>query len=84
METVGRKDAPEINDQSTSLGRRALLRAGWAIPVIAATPLMNTASAMSSVNCANLQSKLYKHINSGDYDAASDIVNKMINSGCQF
>jgi hypothetical protein len=84
MDTVGREDAPEVNVQSTSLGRRALLRAGWAIPVIAATPLMNTASAMSAVNCANLQTKLYKHINSGDYDAASDIVAKMIEGGCRF
>ena len=65
------------------VSRRALLKAGWVVPVIAATPLMNTASAVSSVNCANLQAKLVKHINSGDYDAANDMVNKIIDSGCQ-
>ena len=66
------------------VSRRALLKAGWVVPAIAATPLMNTASAMSSVNCANLQAKLVKHINNGDYDAANDMVNKIIDSGCQF
>ena len=84
MEYVGREESPETNESGVSKGRRALLRAGWAIPVIAATPLMNTASAVSSVNCANLQAKLIKHINNGDIEAANDIVGKMITSGCTY
>ena len=69
--------------QSAKLvSRRTLLRAGWAIPVIAATPLLNTASAMSAVNCTNLQAKLTKHVNNGDFDAASDILGKIIDNGC--
>ncbi len=67
---------------SKSVSRRALLKAGWALPVIAATPLLNTASAMSSTNCAGLQAKLAKHVNNGNYDAANDILVKIIENGC--
>lgn len=69
------------NERKT-VSRRALLRAGWALPVIAATPLLNTASAMSAVNCANLQAKLSKHVANGDYDSANDILVKIIDNGC--
>ena len=69
------------NERKT-VSRRALLRAGWALPVIAATPLLNTASAMSAVNCANLQAKLSKHVSNGDYDSANDILVKIIDNGC--
>ena len=71
---------PEKNTKTVS--RRALIKAGWILPVIAATPLVNTASAMSSVNCANLQDKLAKHVASGDYDSASNILGKIIDNGC--
>lgn len=74
------QSTPEQNSKSVS--RRALLKAGWILPVIAATPLVNTASAMSAVNCANLQDKLAKHVQSGDFDAASDILGKIIDNGC--
>ncbi len=78
------KDHTSQEQSTKSVSRRALLKAGWALPVIAATPLLNTASAMSTVNCANLQSKLSKHVNNGDYDAANDILVKIIDNGCTF
>lgn len=77
-------NAENVNENTKSVSRRALLKAGWIVPAIAVTPLMNTASAQSTVNCANLQSKLVKHINNGNYDAANDLVGKMIESGCQY
>lgn len=84
MKDTGHDAAPQKEDQKVSLGRRALLKAGWTVPVIAATPLLNTASAMSSVNCANLQAKLIKHINDGDLDSANDILGKIISNGCTY
>lgn len=69
-------------EERKTVSRRALLRAGWALPVIAATPLLNTASAMSAVNCANLQQKLSKHVSNGDYKSANDILVKIIDNGC--
>ena len=72
-----------VEQSEKAVSRRAVLKkAGWALPVIAAAPLLNTASAMSSVNCGNLQTKLSKHINNGDYDAANDILHKIIDNGC--
>ena len=70
--------------EKKSVSRRALLKAGWVVPAIAITPLMNTASAMSTVNCTNLQSKLIKHINNGDTKAANDLLGKIIDSGCTY
>ena len=84
MDNVGSTRSVETNEKNVSQGRRALLRAGWAIPVIAATPLMNTASAVSSVDCAALQTRLLQHISDGDADAANDIINKMIQGGCSY
>ncbi len=73
----------ENNKPEQAVSRRAILKkAGWALPVIAAAPLLNTASAMSSDNCGGLQDKLAKHINNGDYDAANDILVKIIDNGC--
>ena len=78
-------NAENVNSNETkSVSRRALLKAGWIVPAIAVTPLMNTASAISTVNCANMQSKLYKHINNGDYEAANDLLGKIIDSGCNY
>ena len=76
------KDLTSQEQSPKPVSRRVLLKAGWALPVIAATPLLNTASAMSTVNCAGLQAKLSKHVNSGDYDAANDILVKIIDNGC--
>ena len=69
-------------EEAKTVARRALLRAGWTLPVIAATPLLNTASAMSAVDCANLQAKLSKHVASGDYESANNILIKIIDNGC--
>jgi len=78
-------NAENVNtNEKKSVSRRALLKAGWVVPAIAITPLMNTASAMSTVNCTNMQSKLTKHINNGDYKAANDLLGKIIDSGCTY
>ena len=78
-------NAENVNTNETkSVSRRALLKAGWVVPAIAITPLMNTASAMSTVDCVNLQAKLTKHINNGDYKAANDLLGKIIDSGCTY
>ena len=72
-------------EQSVSRGpvsRRALLRAGWVIPVIAVTPLMNTASAMSTVNCDNLLAKRAVHRKNGDRVAYDDLTAKLEAAGC--
>ncbi|MFK7845550.1 MAG: hypothetical protein AB8G77_09620 [Rhodothermales bacterium] len=76
-------DNTSQEQSAKSVSRRSILKkAGWALPVIAATPLLNTASAMSAVNCAGLQDKLSKHVNNGDYEAANDILVKIIDNGC--
>lgn len=62
--------------------RRALLRAGWVIPVIAATPLLNTASAMSTVNCDALLERRNMHRKNGDRDSYNDIQAKLDANGC--
>ena len=64
------------------MSRRALLRAGWVIPAIAVTPLMNTASAMSTVDCDNLLAKRDVHRKNGDRAAYDDLTAKLEASGC--
>lgn len=65
-----------------AISRRALLRAGWVIPAIAVTPLMNTASAMSTVSCDNLLAKRDVHRKNGDRQAYDDLTEKLLASGC--
>ena len=72
----------EENAIRGSVSRRSLLRAGWVIPVIAVTPLMNTASAMSTVNCDNLLAKRAVHRKNGDRKAYDDLTAKLEASGC--
>ena len=65
-----------------SINRRVLLKAGWILPVIAVTPLVNTASAMSSVDCDSLMAKRDMHRKNGDRAAYDNIQAKLISSGC--
>ena len=73
-------------DQQSVLGksvnRRALLKAGWILPVIAITPLMNTASAMSTVDCDALLLKRDMHRQNHDRAAYNDIQAKLDANGC--
>ena len=84
MEHIERNEAIVAESGGISMGRRTLLKAGWTVPVIAATPLLNTASAMSSVNCAALQDRLFKHISDGNAEAANKIISRMIEGGCNY
>ena len=62
-------DAVEQRD-SISQGRRQLLKkAGWAIPIIAATPLLNTATAVSTTNCDELERRLNETDDDNEFEA---------------
>ncbi len=72
----------EETSLNNSVSRRALLRAGWVLPVIAVTPLLNTASAMSTVNCDGLLAKRDMHRKNGDRKAYDAIQQKLDANGC--
>lgn len=78
--TTRHADAEPATEKTVT--RRALLRAGWVIPVIAATPLLNTASAMSTVNCDALLERRNMHRKNGDRDSYNDIQAKLDANGC--
>ena len=68
---------------SKAMNRRALLKkAGWVLPVIAAAPLMNTAAAASTVNCAALLERRNMHRKNHDKAAYDDIQAKLDANGC--
>ena len=69
---------------SKSVSRRALIKAGWILPVIAVSPLINTASAMSSVNCNDLLNQLETHKQNGDRDAYNAVRTQLRENGCTF
>ena len=74
-----------VEEQSVSgksVNRRVLLKAGWILPVIAITPLMNTASAMSTVDCDALLLKRDMHRQNRDKAAFNDIQAKLDANGC--
>jgi hypothetical protein len=70
--------------EQKAITRRSLLRAGWALPVIAATPLMNTASAMSAFNCDRMFDKMIDSINAGDVEKAQKTLQALLDNGCRF
>lgn len=70
------------SSQPKPVSRRALLKAGWVVPAIAVTPLMNTATAASTVNCDTLLEKRELHRANGDKDAYDDIMRKLHENGC--
>lgn len=72
----------EQGQHSKSFNRRALLKAGWIIPAIVVTPLMNTASAQSTVDCDNLLQKRDFHRKNGDRAAYNNIQAKLDANGC--
>ena len=65
-----------------TMHRRTLLKAGWILPVIAVTPLVNTASAMSTVDCDALLQKREMHRRNHDRAAFDDIQGKLDAAGC--
>ncbi len=67
---------------NTTINRRTLLKAGWLIPVIAVTPLINTASAVSTVDCDSLLAKRAVHRKNGDRAAYDDLTAKLNANGC--
>ena len=66
-----------------TISRRAMMRAAWALPVIAAVPLLNTASAMSAYNCDRNYRRLLDALESGDRDGASAIRAELRANGCR-
>lgn len=70
--------------EKKAFSRRSMLRAGWALPVIAATPLMNTASAMSAFNCDRMFDKMIDSINAGDVEKAQKTLQQLLDNGCRF
>ncbi|MDZ4701934.1 MAG: hypothetical protein SH809_19645 [Rhodothermales bacterium] len=70
--------------EKKAFSRRSMLRAGWALPVIAAMPLMNTASAMSAFNCDRMFDKMIDSINSGDVEKAQKTLQQLLDNGCRF
>ena len=67
-----------------SVSRRALVKAGWILPVIAVTPLMNTASAMSAVDCDDLLLQLDAARKNHDRAAYDTIRQKIKDNGCSY
>ena len=83
MENQDQKlDAVERRE-SISRGRRQLLKkAGWAIPVIAATPLLNTATAVSATNCDDLWLRLREAQANQDEKLAQELMIKLREGNC--
>ncbi len=78
------KQTPEELQETaaSTINRRMLLKAGWLIPVIAVTPLINTASAISTVDCDSLLAKRAVHRQNGDRAAYDDLTAKLNANGC--
>jgi hypothetical protein len=69
--------------EKKAISRRAMLRAGWALPVIAAVPLLNTASAMSAYNCERNLQRFLDALQSGDRQGAAAIRAELQANGCR-
>ena len=82
MENLRESSEEQPSLLGKSVNRRALLKAGWILPVIAITPLMNTASAMSTVDCDALLLKRDMHRQNHDRAAYNDIQAKLDANGC--
>ncbi len=82
MENLTNKSEDQSLLSGKSYNRRVLLKAGWILPVIAVTPLINTASAMSSVDCDSLLAKRDMHRKNGDKSAYNNIQAKLDANGC--
>ncbi|MDZ4701935.1 MAG: hypothetical protein SH809_19650 [Rhodothermales bacterium] len=65
------------------ISRRAMMRAAWALPVIAAVPLLNTASAMSGYNCDRNLQRFLDALQSGDRKGAAAIRAELQANGCR-
>lgn len=65
------------------ISRRAMMRAAWALPVIAAVPLLNTASAMSAYNCDRNLQRMLDALQSGDRSGAAAIRAELQANGCR-
>jgi len=82
MENITNSSEEQQSVFGKSVNRRSLLKAGWILPVIAITPLMNTASAMSTVDCDALLQKRDLHRANHDKAAFNDIQAKLDAAGC--
>ncbi|MEZ4699272.1 MAG: hypothetical protein R2834_02995 [Rhodothermales bacterium] len=69
--------------EKKAFSRRAMLRAGWALPVIAAVPLLNTASAMSAYNCDRNLQRFLDALASGDKTTAANIRKELQANNCR-
>lgn len=84
MENSSRESEVPQPATPKSVNRRTLLKAGWILPAIAVTPLMNTASAMSTVDCNALLAELELHKQNRDRDAFNAVRTKLHENGCTF
>ncbi len=69
--------------EKKAISRRSMLRAAWALPVIAAVPLLNTASAMSAYNCDRNLQRFLDALQSGDRQGAAAIRAELQANGCR-
>ena len=82
MEKLDQDRSPVVNRESVSKGRRRLLKAGWAVPVIAATPLLNTAVALSANDCPDLYGQMDAARAAGDKTLYQSIKRRAQEAGC--
>ena len=83
MDKFEPKSSTKENLETISKGRRQLLKkAGWAIPVIAATPLLNTATAVSATNCDDLWLRLREAQANQDEKLAHELMIKLREGNC--
>ena len=75
-------DISPVKSEIVSKNRRLLLKAGWTIPVIAATPLLNTAAALSQANCAGLYAQLDEAKRAGDKPTYQNLKGIAKDAGC--
>ena len=82
MEKTSTEQPQDFTNKSVS--RRALVKAGWVLPVIAVTPLMNTASAMSAVDCNDLLQQLDDARRDKDRAKYDAVRRKIKENGCTY
>ena len=82
MEIHDQKHSPVESAEKVSKGRRMLLKAGWTIPVIAATPLINTAVALSSNDCGDMYARLDEARQNGDKSLYQSLKSAAKDAGC--
>lgn len=82
MEHVNENRQEDSNVEGVSKNRRLLLKAGWTIPVIAATPLLNTASAVSTADCSGIFAQMENAKKQGDKSLYQSLKIVAKDAGC--